>query len=171
MLGRLPTGALTLAPVALTFPQGLCRGSSHFQAPSHPAPTPQSTSLNPRISATPLTAPKSQGPDRKPPGPTHSRRVSGKCLPGSTRRAGTTGWARHGVGRHPGNTCRRALQLHGGTRRCGFMTTGRRPALQEPRCQDIVSLVKDLPRAKGQKKKCLGFGRQWKGQGPRSLTI
>lgn len=25
-------------------------------------------------------------------------------------------------------------------------------------------LVEGLPRAKGQKKKCLGFGRQWKGQ-------
>lgn len=160
-----------MAPVTLTFPQGLCRGSSHFQAPSHPAPTPQSTSLNPRISATPLTALKSQGPDCKPPGPTCSRRVSGKCLPGSTRRAGTTGWARHGIGRHPGNTCGRALQLHGGTRRCGFMTTGRRPSSAGAQISGHSFLVKGLPRAKGQKKKCLGFGRQWKGQGPRSLTI
>lgn len=65
------------------------------------------------------------------------------------------------------NTCGRALQLHGSMRRHRFMTTGRRPSSAGARISGHSFLVEGLPRAKGQKKKCLGFGldRRGKDQG------
>lgn len=66
-----------------------------------------------------------------------------------------------------------AIQLHGGIRGCGLMSTGKCPISAGAQMSGHSLSVEALSRANRQRKKCLGSGRLQKGYAcePRTPTI